>query len=106
MSPNKTLDFIQNELASDQPNTTLLNALKVVQPGIDRLTYDAAKNAKEDTYEECICRLLASGMGTEEVVAILCIRKEDVEIVIHNNKAKIAKYAKTLKERKKRRGMA
>ena len=102
MSTSKVLDFIQKELASDQPTTTLMNAFKVMQPGIDRLIYDAGESARRNEREESVCRLLASGMTVEEVFVVLCIRRDEVEDTARCCKDKIAKYAKTLKERKKR----
>lgn len=105
MSANKTIEYLQNELASEQPTTTLLNAMKVLQPGIDRQVYDAKQSATTVERTESVCRLLASGMSEEEVVVILCLRKDDVENIAQYNADKIAKYTKTLKERKKRHGI-
>ena len=102
MGSNKVLDFIKSELASDQPTTTLMNAIKVLQPSIDRQVYDAGVNARRDEREESICRLLASGMSVEEVFVVLCLRHDEVKETARCCKDKIAKYAKTLKERKKR----
>ena len=104
---NKTLDYLQKELASDQPTTTLMNAMKVMQPGIDRLVYDAKASATRAERAESICRLLASGLTTEEVYVLLCLRREEVEDISNAReyKEKIAKYAKTLKERRKRHGL-
>ena len=47
MNVNKTIEYLQNELASDQPTTTLMAAIKVMQPGIDRLVYDAGVSATQ-----------------------------------------------------------
>lgn len=105
MSANKMIEYLQNELASDQPTTTLMAAIKVLQPGIDRLVYDAGVNAKQDERAESVCRLLASGMSVEEIVVVLCLRRDEVEAIAKSNGSKITKYAKTLKERKKRNGM-
>ncbi len=105
MSSNKLLDYIQSELASDQPTTTLMAAMKVMQPGIDRLVYDAGVNATQAERTESVCRLLASGMSIEEVIVVLCLRRDEVEEIANSNGDKINKYAKTLKERKKRHGL-
>ena len=105
MNPNKTIEYLQNELASDQPTTTLMAAIKVMQPGIDRLVYDAGVNATQAERTESVCRLLASGMSVEEVIVVLCLRRDEVEAIVKSDSDKISKYAKTLKERKKRHGM-
>lgn len=106
MSANKTIEYLQNELAAEQPTTTLLNAMKVLQPGIDHQVYDAKQSATTVERTESVCRLLASGMSMEEVVVILCLRRDEVERIVHENGDKIAQYTKTLKERKKRHGLA
>lgn len=105
MNTNKLLDYMQSELASDQPTTTLMAAIKVMQPGIDRLVYDAGVNAAQAERTESICRLLASGMSIDEVIVVLCLRRDEVEATAKSNGDKISKYAKTLKERKKRHGL-
>lgn len=108
MSESKVvLDYLQQELASDQPTTTLMNALKVLQPGVDRLVFDAKESATRVERTECVCRLLASGLSTDEVYVLLCLRREEVEDIAkaYGNNEKIAKYAKTLKERRKRHGL-
>jgi len=105
MSANKLLEHLQSELASDQPTTTLMAAIKVMQPGIDRLVYDAKESATRTERTESVCRLLAGGMSAEEVIVLLCLRRDEVELIVHENGDKIAKYAKTLKARKKRRGL-
>jgi hypothetical protein len=102
---NKLLDYLQGELASDQPTTTLINAMKVLQPGIDRLLYDAKQSAMQTERTEAVCRLLASGMTVEEVIVLLCLRRDEVESIAESNGEKIVKYAKTLKERQKRHGL-
>jgi hypothetical protein len=102
---NKLLDYLQGELASDQPTTTLLNAMKVLQPGIDRLVYDAKQSATQAERTESVCRLLAGGMTVEEVIVVLCLRRDEVDAIAESNGEKIAKYAKTLKERQKRHGL-
>jgi len=105
MSANKLLEHLQSELASDQPTTTLMAAIKVMQPGIDRLVYDAKESATRTERTESVCRLMAGGMSVEAVVVILCLRRDEVELIVHENGDKIAKYTKTLKERKKRHGL-
>jgi len=105
MNANKLLDYLQSELASDQPTTTLMAAMKVMQPGIERLVYDAKESATRAERTESVCRLLAGGMSVEEVVVLLCLRRDEVELIVHANDDKIAKYTKTLKERKKRHGL-
>ena len=105
MTTNKIIEYIQNELASDQPTTTLAAAMKVIQPGIDRMVYDAKESATLAERTESVCRLLASEMNIDEVVVLLCLRRDDVEAIKKNNNEKIAKYAKTLKERQKRHGI-
>ena len=105
MNAKKLLDFLQSELASDEPNTTLMAVMKVMQPGIDRLVYDAKESATRTERTESVCRLLASGMNVEEVIVLLCLRRDEVKDIVRGNSEKIAKYAKTLKERKKRHGM-
>jgi len=105
MNANKVLEYLQSELASDQPTTTLMTAIKVMQPGIDRLVYDAKESAMRTERIESVCRLVAGGMSVEEVVVILCLRRDEVELIVHENGDKITKYTKTLKERKKRHGL-
>ena len=105
MSANKMLEYLQSELASDQPTTTLINAMKVMQPAIDRLVYDAKVSATLVERTESVCRLLASGMSVEEVVVLLCLRRDEVELIVHENGDKISKYTKTLKERRTRHGL-
>lgn len=102
MSKNKMIDYLQKELATDQPNTTLMAAMKVMQPGIDRLVYDAKESATRVEREESVCRLLAADLSIEEVIVLLCLRRDEVENIAKSNNEKINKYAKTLKERKKR----
>ena len=80
-------------------------AIKVMQPGIDRLVYDAKESAMRTERIESVCRLVAGGMSVEEVVVILCLRRDEVELIVHENGDKITKYTKTLKERKKRHGL-
>ena len=55
MSASKTIDYLQNELSSDQPTTTLMAAIKVMQPGIDRLVYDAGVNATQAVCNDGAC---------------------------------------------------
>jgi hypothetical protein len=105
MSANKVLEFIENELASDNPTTTLMAAIKIMQPGIDRQVYDATQSATQAERTESVCRLLAAGMSVEEVVVLLCLRRDDVEEIAETKGEKIKKYAKTLKERQKRHGL-
>ena len=105
MNTNKVLEYLQSELASDQPTTTLMAAIKVMQPGIDRLVYDAKESATRTERTESVCRLVAGGMSVEEVVVLLCLRRDEVELIVHENGDKIGKYTKTLKERKKRHGL-
>lgn len=105
MNTNKLIDFLQSELTTDQPNTTLIAAMKVMQPGIDRLVYDAKESAKHTEREESVCRLLASGLCIEEVTVLLCLRRDEVKEIAKSNEEKISKYNKTLKEREKRHGL-
>ena len=105
MSANNMVEYLQNELASDQPTTTLMAAIKVLQPGIDRQVCQAGINAKQDERTESVCRLLASGMSVDEVIVVLCLRRDEVEAIAYSNSTKIAKYTKTLKERRKRHGL-
>jgi len=44
-------------------------------------------------------------MSIDEVIVVLCLRRDEVEEIANSNGDKITKYAKTLKERKKRHGM-
>ena len=54
--------------------------------------------------EEIVCRLLASGMTVDEITVILCVKKESISIIEHNNAAiKIPEYAKKLRIRRQRR---
>ena len=76
-----------------------------MQPGIDRLVYDAGVNATQAERTESVCRLFANGMSVKEVIVVLRLRRDEDEAIVKNNGDKIAKYAKTLKERKKRHGM-
>jgi len=105
MGANKMIEYLKSELESGQPTTTLMAAIKVMQPGIDRLVYDAKESATRTERTESVCRLLASGMSVEEVIVILCLRRDEVDLIVHENGDKIVKYAKTLKERKKRHGL-
>jgi len=105
MSANKMIEYLKSELESEQPTTTLMAAIKVIQPGIDRQVYDAGVNATQAERTESVCRLLASGMSVEEVVVLLCLRRDEVDLIVHENGEKIKKYTKTLKERKKRHGL-
>jgi len=54
--------------------------------------------------EEIVCRLLASGMPVEGIAMVLCIRTDVVRTIEQNNAAiTIPKYAKKLKESRRRR---
>lgn len=70
------------------------------------MVYDAKESATRAEREESVCRLLAGGMSIEELVVLLCLRRDEVESIAKLNKEKISKYSKTLKERKKRHGLA
>ena len=64
----------------------------------------AQKSGQAREREEIVCRLLASDMTVEDIACILCIRAEAIRIIEHNNATtKIPKYAKSLKERRRRR---
>jgi hypothetical protein len=79
-------------------------AFTVTKPLQDKLIYDATELATNKERKECVCRLLASGMTAEEVTVILCLRRDEVDGIAKDTD-KIAKYAKTLNERKKRHGL-
>jgi len=82
----------------------LMAALKALKPYTDRLEYDAVQSGIKRERTESVCRLFAGGLTAEEITVLLCLRRDEVDDIEKWNKDKIAKYAKTLKERKKRHG--
>lgn len=63
----------------------------------------AKKEGAEEERDEIICRLLASGMNTDEIATILGIKRNYVEdIEKFNAQNKILEYAKKLQARRRR----
>ena len=107
MNPEKIIKELSDDQMPDlrnEPNI-LMAALKALKPYTDRLEYDAGQNATRKERTESVCRLFASGLTAEEITVLLCLRRDEIDDIENWNKDKIAKYAKTLKERKKRHGM-
>jgi hypothetical protein len=59
-------------------------------------------SAHKKTMNEVVCRLLASGMPSDEIAIILCVKAENVDDSVKYGKDNIAKYAKQLKGRRQR----
>ena len=95
---------LKNVAISEQKDTMLQPFSAIPVKIVDNLLELAQQNGMEKEREEIVCRLLASGMTVEEIVVVLCIRKETISIIEHNNNSiKIPEYAKKLKERRRRR---
>ena len=64
----------------------------------------ARESAQEKEREEIVCRLIASGMGVEEISLRLKIRADEIRIIESNNaKTTIPEYSRTYKARVKSR---
>ena len=107
MKPEKIIEALADDQIPDlrnEPNI-LMAALKALKPYTDRLEYDAVQSGINKERTESVCRLLASGLTAEEITVLLCLRRDEIDDIEKWNKKKITKYAKTLKERKKRHGL-
>ena len=107
MKPEKIIKALAEDQMPDlreDPNM-LMAALKALKPYTDRLEYDATQSGIKKERTESVCRLFASGLAAEEITVLLCLRRDEIDDIAKWNKEKIAKYAKTLKERKKRHGL-
>jgi DNA-binding CsgD family transcriptional regulator len=64
----------------------------------------AVELGREKEREEIVCRLLASGMDTEEIAAILGTKVHLIQTIQDNNKSVlIPKYEKKLQARRRRK---
>jgi hypothetical protein len=81
-------------------------ALKALKPYTDRLAYDSEQSGIKKERTESVCRLFADGLTAEEITVLLCLRQDEIDDIAKWNKEKIAKYNKTLKERRKRHGLS
>ena len=107
MKPEKIIKALADDQMPDlreDPNM-LMAALKALKPYTDRLEYDAVQSGIKKERTESVCRLFASGLTAEEITVLLCLRRDEIDDIAKWNKEKISKYAKTLKERKKRHGL-
>ena len=71
---------------------------------IGNLQNMAQRNGQAKEREEMVCRLLASDMTVEDIASVLCIRADAIRIIESNNATiRIPEYAKSLKERRRRK---
>ena len=102
MKPEKIIKSLADEQMPElreDPNM-LIAALKALKPYTVRLEYDTAQSGIKKERTGSVCRLFACGLTAEEITVLLCLRRDEVGDIEKWNKEKIAKYAKTLKERK------
>ena len=81
--------------------------MKIPKAFVEKMLELTERSALEQGHkterEELTCRLLASGMGFEEVSLVLKIRVNEIEDIARCNQSRIENYTKTLKARRRSR---